>query len=165
MRWSAKFTSFVSDSATLWARVCQAPLSMGFSRQEHMYITWGHMYTYYWIMLMFDRKQQNSVRQLSLNLKVIFLKTKKKKKNTGVSYHALLQVIFLTQIKSQISSVQFSRSVVSDSATPWIAARQASLSITNSRSLFRHVHRVSNAIQPSHPLSSPSPPDPNPSQH
>ena len=29
------------------------------------------------------------------------------------------------------SSVQFSRSVVSDSATPWIAARQASLSITN----------------------------------
>ena len=31
---------------------------------------------------------------------------------------------------------QFSRSVVSDSATPWTAARQASLSITNSRSLL-----------------------------
>ena len=28
-----------------------------------------------------------------------------------------------------------------------------------------HVHRVSNAIQPSHPLSSPSPLAPNPSQH
>ena len=28
-----------------------------------------------------------------------------------------------------------------------------------------HVHRVSNAIQPSHPLSSPSPPALNPSQH
>ena len=28
-----------------------------------------------------------------------------------------------------------------------------------------HVHRVSNAIQPSHPLSSPSPPAPNPSKH
>ena len=28
-----------------------------------------------------------------------------------------------------------------------------------------HVHRVSDAIQPSHPLSSPSPPTPNPSQH
>ena len=28
-----------------------------------------------------------------------------------------------------------------------------------------HVHRVSDAIQPSHPLSSPSPPVPNPSQH
>ena len=28
-----------------------------------------------------------------------------------------------------------------------------------------HAHRVSDAIQPSHPLSSPSPPAPNPSQH
>ena len=39
----------------------------------------------------------------------------------------------------QFSSVQFSRSVVSNSffATPWIAARQASLSITISRSSLR----------------------------
>ena len=28
-----------------------------------------------------------------------------------------------------------------------------------------HIHRVSDAIQPSHPLSSPSPPAPDPSQH
>ena len=28
-----------------------------------------------------------------------------------------------------------------------------------------HVYRVSDAIQPSHPLASPSPPAPNPSQH
>ena len=28
-----------------------------------------------------------------------------------------------------------------------------------------HAHQVSDAIQPSHPLSSPSPPAPNPSQH
>ena len=28
-----------------------------------------------------------------------------------------------------------------------------------------HVHRVSDAIQPTYPLSSPSPPAPNPSQH
>ena len=33
--------------------------------------------------------------------------------------------------------VQFSHSVMSDSATPWTAARQASLSITNSQSLFK----------------------------
>ena len=65
-----------------------------------------------------------------------------------------------------VSSVQFSHSVMSDSATPWIAARQASLSITNSRSSPRlNIHQVSDAIQPSHPLSSPSPPAPNPSQH
>ena len=35
------------------------------------------------------------------------------------------------------SSVQFSRSVVSDSVTPWIAVHQASLSITNTRSSLR----------------------------
>ena len=35
----------------------------------------------------------------------------------------------------QFISVQFSCSVMSDSVTPWIAAYQASLSITNSRSL------------------------------
>ena len=34
-------------------------------------------------------------------------------------------------------TVQVSRSVVPDSATPWIAARQASLSITKSRSLLK----------------------------
>ena len=36
-----------------------------------------------------------------------------------------------------IQSAQFSCSVISDSATPWTAARQASLSITNSRSLLK----------------------------
>ena len=56
-------------------------------------------------------------------------------------------------------------SVVSDSATPWTAAHQASLSITNLLSLLTLVHQVSDAIQPSHPLSSPSPPVLNLSQH
>ena len=36
-----------------------------------------------------------------------------------------------------LSDIQFSRSVVSDSATPWTTARQASLSITNSRNLLK----------------------------
>ena len=36
-----------------------------------------------------------------------------------------------------ISSVQFSRSVVSNCVTPWTAASQASLSITNSRNLLK----------------------------
>ena len=77
--------------------------------------------------------------------------------------HSMLFLIFLVYL--QFSSVQ-SLSCVRLFATPWIAARQASLSITNSRSSLRlYVHRVSDAIQPSHPLSSPSPPAPNPSQH
>ena len=59
-----------------------------------------------------------------------------------------------------ISSVQ-SLSHVRLFATPWIAARQASLSITNSQSSLQ----LFPSIQPSHSLSSPSPPAPNPSQH
>ena len=43
--------------------------------------------------------------------------------------------------------------------TPWTAACQAPLSFTTSHSLLRtHVHWVGYAIQPSHPLSPPSPP-------
>ena len=41
---------------------------------------------------------------------------------------------------------------------PWTAARQASLSITNFRSPPKTMSSVSDAIQPSHPLPSPSPP-------
>ena len=40
-------------------------------------------------------------------------------------------------------------------ATPWSAAGQASLSFTISEFAQIHVHRVSDAIQPSYPLSSP----------
>ena len=51
---------------------------------------------------------------------------------------------------------QFSRSVVSDSATPETAARQASLSITNSQSLrkFMSIESVmpSNHLMLCHPL-------------
>ena len=65
----------------------------------------------------------------------------------------------------QLSSIQ-SLSRVRLFETPWIAARQASLSITNSQEFTQtHVHRIGDTIQPSHPPSSPSPPAPNPSQH
>ena len=50
-------------------------------------------------------------------------------------------------------------------ATPWSAAGQASLSFTISEFAQIHVHRVSDAIQPSYPLSSPSPPAFDLSQH
>ena len=70
-----------------------------------------------------------------------------------------------TIVKIQFSSVQsFSR--VRLLATPWTAAHQISLSITSSREFTRtHVHRVSDAIQPSPPLLTPSPPTFNLSQH
>ena len=65
---------------------------------------------------------------------------------------------------SQFSSVQ-SLSCVRLFATPWPAARHTSLSITNSLSLLKLMSRAGDAVQPSHPLSSPSPPAFNLSQH
>ena len=75
------------------------------------------------------------------------------------------------------SSVQFSHSVVSDSlrhartaCTPGPPARQDCLHARSPcpsptpRAYSTHVHRVGDAIQPSHPLSSPSPPTFNLSQ-
>ena len=60
----------------------------------------------------------------------------------------------------QCSSVQ-SLSCVRLFATPRTAARQASLSITNSQSSLK-LTSIGDAIQPSHLLSSPSPPAPIP---
>jgi len=60
--------------------------------------------------------------------------------------------------------VQFSGSVWLF-ATPWTVARQASLSYTNSWSLLKLIHQASDAIQPFHSLSCPSPPAFNLSQY
>ena len=66
----------------------------------------------------------------------------------------------------QFSSVQFSCSVMSDSLRPHeLQYARPSLSVTKLPELTQtHVHQVSDAIHPSHPLLSPSPPAPNPSQ-
>ena len=69
-------------------------------------------------------------------------KTKQNKKNSLEKTN----VYFLSSVQL-LSCVQLF-------ATPWIAACQASLSITNPRSLLTHVHWVSDAIQPSHPVIS-----------
>ena len=68
--------------------------------------------------------------------------------------------------KPHNDSAQFSRSVVSDSLRPH-ELQQPGLPVHHQLLEFTqtHVHQVSEAIQPSHPLSSPSPPAPNPSQH
>ena len=55
---------------------------------------------------------------------------------------------------------------MSDSVTPWTAAHQASLFIYQTLEFIQtHVHRLDDAIQPSHPLSSPSNPAFNLSRH
>ena len=68
------------------------------------------------------------------------------------------QATFLDSISVQFSRVQLFE-------TPWTAAHQPSLSITNSEFTQTLVCRVGDAIQPSYPMSSPFPPAPKPSQH
>ena len=67
------------------------------------------------------------------------------------------------KINLMFSSVQ-SPSHVRLFATPWIAARQDSVRHQLPEFTQTHIHWVGEAIQPSHPLSSPSPAS-NPSQH
>ena len=80
----------------------------------------------------------------------------------GISFHQHLRKFF------KIFTVQFSHSVMSDSfrphpmnrSIPGLPVHHQLLEFTQT-----HIHRVGDAIQPSHPLSSPSPLAPNPSQH
>ena len=66
-----------------------------------------------------------------------------------------------------LSSVQFSRSVVSNSLSNPMNRSTPGLLVHHQLPEFilTHVYRVSDAIQPSHPLSSPSPPAFNLFQH
>ena len=66
---------------------------------------------------------------------------------------------------SAFRSDQISRSVVTDSLQPHESQHTRPPYPSPTPEFTQtQAHRVSDAIQPSHPLSSPSPPDPNPSQ-
>ena len=62
----------------------------------------------------------------------------------------------IKELGTQYASVQFSRSVVSDSFRPHESQHGPGLPVHHQLPEFTqtHVHRVSDAIQPSHPLSS-----------
>ena len=73
--------------------------------------------------------------------------------------HILLECIRSDQIRSVTQSCPTLCDPMNRS-TPGLPVHHQILEFTQT-----HVHRVSDAIQPSHPLSSPSPLAPNPSQH
>ena len=98
---------------------------------------------------------------------------------TGNTWEAPLEcvvgVYLLVFLESSLSLVKKVPQLIFDSvkslspvqffATPWTVARHTSLSITILEFAQTHVHRVGDAIQPSHPLLSPSPPAFNLSRH
>ena len=84
---------------------------------------------------------------------------------SSTSVRSILFLCFIVLIQHEtFPSVQFSRSVMSlceptQHSTPGLPVHHQILDFTQT-----HVHRVNDAIQPSHPLLSPSP-APNPSQY
>ena len=86
--------------------------------------------------------------------------------HTHILYYIIFSMFYYNILN--ISSVQFSSvtqscPILCDSmnrSTPGLPVHHQLLEFTQT-----HVHRVGDAIQPSHPLLSPSPPAPNPSQH
>ena len=77
---------------------------------------------------------------------------------------AVLQVLMARREPIHLSAVQSLRHVrfcdPTDCSTPGLPVPHQLLELTQT-----HVHRVGDAIQPSHPRSPPSPPAPSPSQH
>ena len=84
--------------------------------------------------------------------------------NQGVIENLTSNAEVLIDGESRLS-VQFSRSVMSNSLQPHESQHARPPCPSPAPGIQTHVPRVGNAIQPSHPLSSPSPPAPNPSQH
>ena len=89
-------------------------------------------------------------------------------KPTMIIIFIFVAITMCQTLSSHFSSVQFSSVAQScltlcdpmNCSTPGLLVHHQLLEFTAT-----HVHRVGDAIQPSHPLSSPFPPAPNPSQH
>ena len=135
-----KSLSRVRLFATPWTVAYQAPSSMGFSRQE------------YWSGLPFPSAGDLPDPGIE----------------PGSPTFQADALTFEPPGKPYISSVQFSSVAQScptlcdpmNRSTPGLPVHHQLPEFTQT-----HIHRVGDAIQPSHPLSSPSPLAPNPSQH
>ena len=82
---------------------------------------------------------------------------------SSILRHSAFFTVQLSHPYVQFSSVAQSCPTLCDPmncSTPGLPLHHQLLELTQT-----HVHRVGDAIQPSHPLSSPFPPAPNPSQH
>ena len=78
-----------------------------------------------------------------------------------------LSSLMVADVLILVCSVQFSCSVVAETLCDPMNCSTPGLPVHHQLPEFTqtHVHWVGDAIQQSHPLSSPSPPAPNPSQH
>ena len=139
----AKSPQLCPTLQTLWTVAHQAPLSMGFPREK------------YWSGLPCPSPGDPPTQGLSLSL-LCFLHSQ-----AG-------SLLLAPPRKPKMFSVWFSSVAQShptlcdlmNRSTPGLLVHHQLPEFTQT-----HVHQVSDAIQPSHPLSSPSPPVPKASQH
>ena len=135
----------------------KAPLSMGFSRQE------------YWSGLPFPSPHSRFLLAIYLDRVVCIFQPQSL--SLPLPFHLSLLVILSLFAKCVILFLLcFSSSSAAQScltlydpmnlSTPGLPIHHQLLDFTQT-----HIHRVSDTIQPSHLLSSPFPPAPNPSQH
>ena len=139
-----KSLSRVQLFETPWTAAYQAPPCMGFSRQE------------YWSGVPLPSPYTNMILEIKY---ISILKT----------LESPLDCKQTKPVNPKGSSVQFSSVAQScptlcdpmNRSTPGLPVHHRDLP----EFIQTHVHRVHDAIQPSHPGLSPSPPSPNPSQH
>ena len=118
----------------------------------------------------FSRRDENLFLCWNLYTKVCssFICSNSKQEITQMSFSTWVAEQTLVHLWQSIGSVQFS-SVAQSCPALWdpINCSMPGLPVHHQLPEFTqtHVHRVSDAIQPSHPLSSPSLPAPNPSHH
>ena len=106
-------------------------------------------------------KRTAGKRQGKLILSFLFYP--KKKDISQIPSHQLGGIYNDRSVSQSVSSVAQSCPTICNPmnrSTPGLPVHHQVLEFTQT-----HVHRVSDAIQPFHPLSYPSPPAPNPSQH
>ena len=112
--------------------------------------------------------QGNKHRNRSMTIALWYSKhfgCKQLRRERGISIEKLTFVLAL-QRWTGVQPIQFSRSVAQTLCDP-MNCSMPGLPVHHQLPEFTqtHIHRVGDAIQPSHPLSSPSPPAPNPSQY
>ena len=139
--------------ATPWSLAHQAPLFMGSPRQEQ----WTRL------PLPSPGDLPGGTEAVSLALADGFFNIEPPGKCIKILFVGFFLICWeFFQSSVQFSSVAQSCPTLCDPmnrSTPGLPVHHQLLEFTQT-----HVHRVGNAIQPSHPLSSPSPPAPNPSQ-
>ena len=147
MKVKVKLLSRVRLFVTPWTVAYQAPPSMGFSRKE------------YWSGLSFPSPGDLPDRGIEPGCPAF-------QADALTSEPPGKPIYMYIYICVQFSSVQFSLSVMSDSLRPHESQHARPPCPSHLPEFTQtHCHRVSDAIQPSHPLSSPFPPAPNPSHH